>query len=175
MKNLFAPLAMKVAGGIVVALLVTIGLLSWQLSDTRGKLEDKRNELASEQAAHKQTATNFRLATAEAERRQAEKVARVEAEQKAITERTVDEYQDRIAAVRERYDRLVREAGKTGSNPRPAQGVQVPQASGASAGADGGAAQDRLPPADALIATEQALQLQALIQWVREQTGVKER
>jgi hypothetical protein len=48
----------------------------------------------------------------------------------------------------------------------------VPALSAAAGGADQAADQDRLPLAEALTATEQAIQLDELIGWVRRQHSV---
>jgi hypothetical protein len=48
----------------------------------------------------------------------------------------------------------------------------VPGLSAAAGGAAQGTGKDRLPPADALTATEQAIQLDELIKWVRAQAAV---
>lgn len=50
--NLFAPLAMKVAGGIVGALLIVIGLMWWNTAAISADRERLRNVLAAEKANH---------------------------------------------------------------------------------------------------------------------------
>ena len=49
----------------------------------------------------------------------------------------------------------------------------LPGLPAAPGGADQAAGQDRLPDADRLIATEQAIQLDELIKWVKAQAVVK--
>jgi cell division protein FtsB len=63
--NLFAPLAMKVAGGIAAVLLVLLGIQTWRLSDAKSDLEDKRNQLAASEAQH--SVTRASLSTLESE------------------------------------------------------------------------------------------------------------
>ena len=165
-----------IVGGL--GLLVLGLLLADARSDARrwkGEAERFSGLYHGEKAAHAGTVSNYRAAAAKAERIQAEKVARVEAAQKAINERTASEYQAQLAAVRERYARLVRDAGKARTDPRTAEGVSVPEAPGAPAGIDGASGEGGLPPRDALIATETALRLVALQEWVRQQVGVSER
>jgi hypothetical protein len=48
----------------------------------------------------------------------------------------------------------------------------VPGLSAAARGADEAAGQDRLPRSDELTATEQAIQLDELIKWVRSQAAI---
>lgn len=48
----------------------------------------------------------------------------------------------------------------------------MPELSAAAAGPAQAAGQDRLPPSDALTATEQAIQLDELIKWVGAQAAV---
>src|SRR3954447_9642689 len=55
--------------------------------------------------------------------------------------------------------------------PRASGGAPMPGPSAAPAGAAQATGQDRLPEADALTATEQAIQLDELIKWVRAQAA----
>ena len=56
-----------------------------------------------------------------------------------------------------------------------AEAAPMPGLSAAAGSAAQAAGQDRLPPADALTATEQAIQLDELIKWVRAQAEVDQR
>src|SRR5205085_4152068 len=97
--------------------------------------------------------------------------SRVAAEQRAITERTTDEYEARLAAARAAAQRLQHLAeAPAGSGARGAASVpSLPHGTGSTAKAAG---QDRLPDTDALTATEQAIQLDEPIKWVRRQGKV---
>lgn len=142
-------------------------------------------DLSLERDAHRQTEVNYSTASAEAQRQAAANVARVEAEQAAITQEIVDDYQARLAAVRARFasaglDRLRRDPA-SGSDLGGSGPAGLSGAGSSARGADAATAQAGLPaacaapwltPEDALIATEQALQLDALIGWVRQQSAV---
>ena len=53
------------------------------------------------------------------------------------------------------------------ADPGAGRSAPMPGLSAAAGGAAQAAGQDRLPPADALTATEQAIQLDELIKWVQ--------
>ena len=156
----------------IAAGLALLALLLVQKGETRHwrKLSNQYEQLyRAEAAAHAGTVANYRAAADAA--RAADKAAaqRVAAEQRAINERTVHDYEARIAAARAAADRLRRQRapatdpGRGGKAPMPGLSAapgQPPQAPG----------QDRLP--DALLATEQAIQLDELIKWVRGQAQV---
>lgn len=99
-------------------------------------------------------------------------LARAKAEQAAINERTADDFESRIAAARARAGELQRnaraaQAHSGGGGTAPVSGLPA-----TAQGAAQGAGEDRLPHADALIATEQAIQLDELINWGRAQAEV---
>jgi len=96
--------------------------------------------------------------------------ARVAANQQAINRSSLDDYQARIADARARAERLRQipsadNRGSSGSAP-------VPNLSLAADGTHEVTNQDRLPDAERLIATEQAIQLQSLIDWIRAQSAI---
>ena len=157
-------LNLKALAAIGAGLLI-LGLLIYGVVVTNQR-DAARAQVVAEQKAHQATVANYRRAAAEAARRDAENKARVEAEQRAVNERISHEYEARIAAVREQYARLLRERAGAGSG--GARVATVPQRGAAPARPDGAAPEDRFPLADRLIATEQALQLEALQQWARE-------
>ena len=93
------------------------------------------------------------------------------AAQASISERITNDFEARLADARARAHRL------RGPTPAPTDrgGGRSAAVSGlpaAAAGAAEAAGQDRLPDPDRLIATEQAIQLDALIRWVRAQASV---
>jgi hypothetical protein len=125
----------------------------------------------AEQAALAGTVANVRAAADAARAADAANATRVAAEQNAINERTADDYEARIAAARVIADRLRHDAhgaANSGSSAKP----PVPGLSAAAGGAAQATGQDRLPEPDALTATEQAIQLDELINWVRAQAKV---
>jgi hypothetical protein len=125
-----------------------------------------------EQAAFAGTVANYRAAAEAA--RAADKAAaeRVAAEQRAISERTIDAFHHRLADARNRGERLRREAPAAAADPRGRGSSAVPSLSAAAGGPHQAAGQDGLSAGDRLTATEQAIQLDELIKWVKAQAKV---
>lgn len=92
----------------------------------------------------------------------------VESRQNAISQESSNDYQAAIAAARARAGR-VRPHSSAGTNQGRGGNPAVPGASASANGPDAAAAQAGLPPDDALIATEQAIQLKALQDWARKE------
>ena len=125
----------------------------------------------AEVQAHAATAANVRTATAAARAADRANATRVRAAQTGISERSAYDYETRLAAARARAGRLRAQApARAAVGDRRA--APVPGLSAAAPGAAPAPGQDRLPDPDALIATEQAIQLDALIAWVRAQGAV---
>src|ERR1051325_5541245 len=97
--------------------------------------------------------------------------ARVLAEQRSINERTEHDFEARLAAARAHAQRL-RLQPKAAANPGAGRTASVPGLPAAAGGAAQDAGHDGLPPSDALTATEQAIQLDELIKWIRQQAAV---
>ncbi|RIA44062.1 hypothetical protein DFR49_2298 [Hephaestia caeni] len=151
-----------------------IAALAIALFVTRGTLADRTQDLADERAAHQQTVASYWAAATEASRKDAANRQRVDAEQNRISKEITDDYEARIADVRARAERLRRDAEARAGDRADAP---VPAAGAAAGGADEAACEDRLPAAglgldDALVATEQAIQLDELINWVEAQARV---
>lgn len=127
-----------------------------------------RDGLKAERAAHAQTVANFRKAQADAEALQQHNLTRVAQAQKEITDATVTDYHARLADLHARYDRLRAQGNRSASG-----STDLPTVPGATARIDEAPGQDGLSAPDALIASEQALQLDALIQWVDAQSKVE--
>lgn len=148
--------------------------------------EARDRAIAAEKTARsalQQTVNGYREAERLARRKAEKNVARVETEQARITQEIVDDYEARLADARARAGRIYGPGGVHGTTPAQTAGggagsAGVPGIRPAASGADETSGQDRLPatgalsPPDALIATEQALQLQALIDWVTRQAAV---
>jgi hypothetical protein len=117
-----------------------------------------------EKAAHESTVANYRQAAAAAAAQDRANAVRVQTEQATINERTTNDLEARLADARARYARLHASAAADSSG-RP--GAPVPAAAAAQRGVAQAAGQDGLPAGDALIATEQAIQLDELIKAVR--------
>jgi hypothetical protein len=152
-----------------------LGLLLIQKVETRhwrnhsGRLEQLYR---GEQAAFARTVADYR-ATAEAARLADRAAAdRAAAEQRAISERTNDAYQDRLADARARAERLRLETPTTPADPHRGGATAMPRLPAAAGGPDQATGQDGLPREDRLTATEQAIQLDELIKWIKEQASV---
>lgn len=154
----------RLIGGIAGALLA-LGATVW-LVQSRSYWKD---QAGAEQAAHKQTVTNYQTAAKAAKLADAANKVRVQAEQLVINERTANEYQARITDARARYERLRPQAGTVASGP---VSPSVPRVSPSASGTPGPAAQGELFADDALTATEQAIQLDELVRWVNAQSAV---
>lgn len=167
--KLLSPAAIA---GIAVSLALGI-LLVIQKGETRHwhKQSDRYELLyTQEQAALAGTIANYRAAAEAARAADQANAARVKAEQGSINERTAHDYQARIADARARAGRVRSAQGSTNSG--GAATTPMPGVSAAAGGAAQGAGQDGLSQSDALTATEQAIQLDELIKWVRKQAAV---
>lgn len=188
-------------GGFVIVSAILAWTLFFTLPGVREQRDEWQLSYGLEKAAHAGTVINYRVASAQAQRAAEENAARVETEMRAINQEQLRDYQTKIDAVRARYDRLVslrdepRSRADRGradtaglSDPAVATG-RIVEAAGdprLPAPRAGGTARDQvigsptLCPADrvclsfaeALIATEQALQLDALITVVERQAAV---
>jgi hypothetical protein len=162
-----------IVGLAVSAVLATLLLL--QHGETRHwkKQSGQFEQLYSgEKIAHQKTIINYQNAAAKARQLDAENKARVEREQRVATEKREAEYEARIADARARADRLRRQDPRTGAHQGGPGTAGLPGVPNAPGGPAPGAPQDRLPAGDALIATEQAIQLDELIRWVKDQTRI---
>ncbi len=145
------------------ALIISLVAVAWLWRANNGL----HARVKAERAAHVQTIVNYRVAQKKAEAAQSANLVRVADEQDAISERISDDFETRLADARARYQRLLAQGNRSASGsaglPATSEGPGEPvEASG----------QDGLSLADRLIATEQAIQLGSLIQWVNEQSAV---
>lgn len=161
--------------GIAVGLALAI-LLVIQKGETRHwqKQSGRFEQLyAQEQSAFAATTANYRAAAAQAEASDKANAERVAADQRAINERTSNDYEARLAAARSLAQRLRGESAAAPADSRGGAGAAVPGVSAAPGGPAQAAGEDRLSDVDALTATEQAIQLDELIKWVRQQHAVR--
>lgn len=160
----------RILGGALAA-----GALLW-LVGSRDHWRDQARAnaalYAGEKAAHAATVANYRAASEQARRDDAANIQRVKAEQARINERTANDYQSRIAAARADARRLRLEAGSARADSGGGRTAPVPGLPASPGGASGAAGEDRLPGSDALIATEQAIQLDELVKWVKTQAAL---
>lgn len=124
------------------------------------------------QSALATTVANYRAAANAAEASDKANADRVAAEQRNINERTAHDFEARLAAARARADQLRVSTQSAAADPGSRPAAPVPGLPAPAAGADEAAGEDGLPPADALTATEQAIQLDELIKWVAAQAKV---
>jgi len=160
--------------GIAAALLLSV-VLTVKAGEARHlRKQSARFELLylAEQSAAARTVANYRAAAETARAADRANAARVAAAQRAITERTTDDLETRLADARARAHRLQLAARASATTGGAARATPLP-AAGAAPGAARGAAQENgLSLADRLTATEQAIQLDELIKWVRAQETV---
>lgn len=127
-----------------------------------------------EQAAHLQTVANYRAAADAARAADRAHIDQVAAGDRALNQRISDDFQARLAAARlaaarVSAQRLRGAVATSAANPGARRTAVVPAPVAAPGGAAGAPAQDGFPGADRLIATEQAIQLDELIDWVEQQ------
>ncbi|MFI8667166.1 hypothetical protein ACIGGE_12080 [Qipengyuania sp. NPDC077410] len=179
----------RLAVPMIVAVAITIacvqttrlyGFQIWSIS-MRGWIETAEQferDRDAERAAHRQTKIDYRNAQIEAARLESQRLDRVRTEQQEITDAVEADYSASLADARTRAERL-REDLRTRSTARSAADpISVPSLSAAGAGTSAAAENTRLPSGTEqlerdLIATEQAIQLDALIDWVKRQAAVQ--
>ena len=122
-------------------------------------------------AAYERFKTEVTARTELAKAQDAARVSRVERDQILINQETLSAYQEDIASLRARAAQRLR-SGKAQANTSGGGSTAMPGLSGAAGGADGAAREDGLSGSDALMASEIALRLKALQQWIGEQQNV---
>lgn len=155
---------------------VPLALLALRCLSLSADLRTARSDVLAERNAHSASGANWRAATATARLLDMQNKQLTEELQAAETRRISDDYEARLSDARARAAAIgLRDQG-TAADPgvggKPAvSGVPDP-----ARGADAAACEDRLPAAlstpDALIATEQAIQLDELINWVAAMAAV---
>ena len=159
--------------GIGVALALSIMLLV-QKGETRHWRKSSagfEQLYHQEQAAFATTVADYRAAAAQARAADHANAIRVAADQRTISERTEHDYEARLAAARAAAQRL-RGASHAAADPGARASASMPTLSAAPGSAAQTADENRLSPEDALTATEQAIQLDELIKWIRGQAKV---
>lgn len=160
--------------GIAVALVLLAMLTIQKLEAIRWHKESVRFETRyrDEQTAFAVTVANARAAADTARAVDRANADRVAAEQRNITERLSNDFEARLAAARATAAERLHLDAEGAANPRAGRDTAVPGLPGAAGNHAQGTREDRLPAADALTATEQAIQLDELIKWVRAQGAV---
>ncbi|MBV9528548.1 hypothetical protein [Sphingomonas sp.] len=160
----------------IAGLVASIGLIGLVLAQHVAAIHwhresDRFEKLyADEQLAFARTTTAYREAVEQARADDKANATRVAGEQQTINQRTSDDYEKRLADARSTADRLRAQLAAAPAHPGTGGAAPVPGLSAAAVGPPQAAGEDGL--SDALIATEQAIQLDELIKWVRRQAGV---
>jgi hypothetical protein len=166
---------------VKLPLIGTFGPQGWKpyAKELEGEVRSIRIDLELAEARHFATKRAYIEAQEDAARQQAEIIARQVARQERITDEVRQDYQRSIAALRARAARLQAQAraGAGGAS----GGLQLPETGDPASGIDDPAACQEIPARDVktdmacrAIAEEQAIQLDALIQWVSRQLGATE-
>jgi hypothetical protein len=160
--------------GLAAATILALLLIAAKIDARHFKRQSERFEqlYRGEAQAHAETVANYRLAAERARAADRANAERVAAEQGQINERTSHDFEARLAAARARAHRL-RESAKAASDPGGRGSAPVPGLSAPAPGFAQAPGQDRLSDPDRLTATEQAIQLDELIRWVRAQAAVE--
>lgn len=162
------------------------GLEIWPLSIEGwiAKADRFETERDDERSAHRQTKDDYRAAQLAAAKMETDRLERVARQQKDITSAIEVDYRGRLADARARAERLREELRNRAGAARSGGTVSVSRVPGTAGGSDPAAGDHRLPagvsfdrsPAEQLerdlVATQQALQLDALIDWIEQQATV---
>lgn len=150
-------------GGVVLAL----AFMVWMRGERIDTLEAS---LDAERARYEQQVSDYRAAYNKARADALTAARQVETEQERITHEVSADYQARLADVRARYSRLLAEAKANPGHGGEADLSGVPDTAGR---AYEGPAYCGFSLDARLVASEQALQLQALQDWLRGQVAVE--
>lgn len=159
--------------GLAAAVVLALLLIAAKIDARHFKKQSAQFEqlYRAEAKAHAQTVANYRIAAERARAGDRANAERVHADQARITERTSNDFQDRLADARARAERL-RDKAAAAADRGGGRSAPMPVLPASPAGAASASGEDRLPDPDRLIATEQAIQLDELIKWVRAQASV---
>jgi len=160
--------------GVAVAFTLMAMLTVQKLEAVHWKKQSENYEhlYQQEQAAFATTVADARAAADTARAQDKANADRVSAEQLAINERTANDFEARLAAARADAAQRLRVDAQAAADPGAGGNAPMPVIPASAGRAAQAAGQDRLPAPDALIATEQAIQLDELIKWVRAQAAV---
>ena len=163
--------ALKLILGIACAL--ALALLIHDRNRWKARTAHYAEMLAAERGAHAGTVANYRAAAEQARQADLANAERVRAHQAAINERTEHDYETRLADARAAAGRLRGEGPAAAAHPGPGRAAPVSGFPTAAQGIADAAGQDGLSDSERLIATEQAIQLDELIQWVERQAEIE--
>ncbi|MEJ7777648.1 MAG: hypothetical protein WKF52_09770 [Sphingomicrobium sp.] len=154
----------KLAIGILCAL--ALALVVHDRNRWKSVAALRQQQVVVEKAAHSATIAYYRAAADRARQADQANVARVKRDQSAINERTADDFEKRIDAARARASGLQRQAGGPAADPGAGGTAHMSALSPAPGKPAEAPGEGGLPVADRLLATEQAIQLDELIDWV---------
>ena len=157
---------------LIGVLLVTTGLLKLSLAGERRHSARIQQRLTETAATFERFKAEVAARTALARTQDEAHARRVERDQILVSQETLSAYQKQIAALRARAAQRLHGAAAA-ADPGRGRDARMPGFSHAAGGTDGAAGEDRLPDNDALIASEIALRLKALQEWVRRQEKVE--
>ena len=157
--------------GVSLALLAMLTVQKLEAVHLKKQSEQYEQLYQQEQAAFATTVANARAAADQARAADHANAARVVTEQNAINGRIASDFEARLAAARADAQRLHLQS-QAAADPGASRDAPVPGVSAAPGGPAEAAVEDRLPASDALTATEQSIQLDELIKWVKEQAAV---
>jgi len=174
--------------GLAAAIALAILLLLQKVETRHWKKQSGQFEqlYTQQHSALAVTVANYRAAADAARAADQANAARVGAEQRAINERTSNDFEARLAAARAHAQRLRVETAGSAADPGAGRTAPMPGLPASPGGIAQAAGEDRLPPDehrpqagaahldsdDALTATEQAIQLDELIKWISTQARV---
>jgi signal transduction histidine kinase len=160
--------------GIAVGVALAILLVVQKVETRHWRKESGQYEqlYTKEQAALAGTVANYRTAADAARAADQANAQRAAAAQTKISQETSDEFETRLAAARAAAERLRVEASAAAADPGRRGAAPVPALPAAAGGPAQTTGQDGLSVADRLSATEQAIQLDELIKWVKAQVAV---
>ena len=159
----------------IAASLLLLGLFAVKAGEARHwrKQSDRFEQLyLGEQGALDETVANYRAAAETARLSDLAHAARVADQQRTITERTSNDFDARLADARARALRLQLGARSAATAERSGRGAALPGPGPAPGKAGEAAGEAGLSIDDRLVATEQAIQLDELIKWVKAQAAV---
>lgn len=164
--------------GVGVSLCLAILLVTQKVETRYWKKQSGQFEqlYRGEQSAFATTVANYRTAAEAARAADLAAAQRAAAEQQAINQRSENALETRLADARARAaavaERLRVDAAAAAADPGRRADAPMPGLPAAPSRPAQAAVEDRLPPPDALAATEQAIQLDELIKWVKAQAKV---
>ena len=154
-------------------LLVAIAFMKLSLANEQRRSAGLRRQLSEAAAAFDRFKSDVATRTTIARAQDEAHARRVERDQVTINQETVSAYQKQIATLRARAAAQRMRDGPPATDPSRGREPNLPGVPDAAVRTDGAPGEVRLPADDALIASEIALRLKALQDWVKAQEAVQ--